>query len=211
MQQMLPRPIGREGFVRSEKRRPLIELDARRIFRTLNKHGVQYVVIGGYGGVLYGIARTTDDVDITPATDNDNLSRLAAALRELDARLMPPGVEEPVQWPWSADSFAQFTRLTTRTAAGDLDICPRPDAPGGRTFDYERFAANAVIIDLDVDVPTAALEDIIASKEASGREKDEEGVRVLRDLLARRGSRHPTRGGPLSPEEILRFRDADRR
>ena len=169
-----------------------MELDARRIFRALNEHGVQYVVIGGYGGVLYGIARATDDVDITPATDKANLERLAGALRELDARLMPPGVDEPIDWPWSADSFAQFTTLTTRTAAGDLDIYLRPDAPGGRTFDYEQFAANAVIIELDVDVPAAALEDIIASKEASGREKDREGVQVLRDLLARRASRRPT-------------------
>lgn len=188
-----------------------MELDARRIFRTLNKHGVQYVVIGGYGGVLYGIARATDDVDITPATDNENLERLAAALRELDAHLMPPGAEDPIEWPWSAGSFAQFTTLTTRTAAGDLDIRLRPDAPGGRTFDYEQFAANAVVIELDVEVPAAALEDIIASKEASGREKDMEGVQVLRDLLARRASRHPVVGTPLSPEEILGFRDADRR
>ena len=162
-----------------------VELDGERIFETLGRHGVRYVVIGGYAAVLYGLARATEDVDITPATDRDNLKRLAAALTELNAQLKPPGAAETIAWPWSGDSFAQFTTITTRTSAGDLDICLRPDAPGGRAFDYETLAVNAVVIELPLEVPLAALEDIIASKEASNREKDRATLGELRDLLAK--------------------------
>ena len=161
-----------------------VELDAERIFQTLSRHDVRYVVIGGYAGVLYGSARATNDVDITPATDPDNLGRLAAALKDLDAKLRPPGAEEPIPWPWNADSFGQFTTLTTRTSAGDLDICLRPDAPGGRAFDYEKLSRNAIIIELPPEVPVASLEDVIASKEASNREKDDAALPELRDLHA---------------------------
>lgn len=172
-----------------------VELDGERIFETLSRHGVRYVVIGGYAGVLYGLARATEDIDITPATDRDNLQRLAAALTELDAQLKPPGSTETIAWPWSADSFAQFTTITTRTSAGDLDICLRPDAPGGRAFDYDSLAPNAVVIGLPLEVPLAALEDIIASKEACDREKDKATLGELRDLLARLRSRGSDKDG----------------
>lgn len=172
-----------------------VELDGERIFETLSRHGVRYVVIGGYAGVLYGLARATEDIDITPATDRDNLQRLAAALTELDAQLKPPGSTETIAWPWSADSFAQFTTITTRTSAGDLDICLRPDAPGGRAFDYDSLASNAVVIGLPLEVPLAALEDIIASKEACDREKDKATLGEFRDLLARLRSRGSDKDG----------------
>ncbi len=166
-----------------------VELDAERIFETLGRHGVRYVVIGGYAAVLYGLARATEDVEITPARDRDNLERLAAALKELEAQLKPAGASETIAWPWSAESFAQFTTMTTRTSAGDLDICLRPDAPGRRAFDYDLLASNAVVIQLPLEVPLAALEDIIASKEASNREKDRGALGELRDLLAMLRSR----------------------
>jgi len=41
-----------------------VELDAERIFETLTRHRVRYVVIGGYAAVLYGLARATEDVDV---------------------------------------------------------------------------------------------------------------------------------------------------
>lgn len=180
-----------------------VELDAVAIAATLNRHGVRYVVIGGFAAVLHGLARTTEDLDITPAPDPDNLSKLSDALRELDARLLAPGAEEPIGWPWSGEAFSQFTTLTTRTNAGDLDICLRPDAPGGRQFHYDELARNALVIELPPDIPVAALEDVIASKEASNRDKDRATLPELKDLLAalrsRRGVDPPRRDpGPAA-------------
>ncbi len=109
---------------------------------------------------------------------------LGEALRELQARLLAPGAPEPIIWPWSPEAFAQFNTLTTRTNVGDLDICLRPDAPGGRQFAYDDLARNALVIELPPDVPVAALEDVIASKEASNRAKDRAALPELRDLLA---------------------------
>lgn len=160
-----------------------VELDAERIFEVLARHAVGYVVIGGFAAVLHGLARATEDVDITPATEPDNLRRLAAALRELDARLLVPDVAEPLPMRWTAESFTSFTTMTTRTSAGDLDICLRPDRPGGRTFAYDDLATDAVVLELEVLIPVAALADVIASKEAANRDKDRRALPELRDLL----------------------------
>lgn len=43
----------------------------------LARHRVECVVIGGYAAVLAGVDVVTRDIDITPATDQPNLERLA--------------------------------------------------------------------------------------------------------------------------------------
>ena len=177
-----------------------MRLDAERLLDTLNRHGVRYVVIGGFAGVLHGLARATEDVDITPAGDDENLRRLGAALTELDALLVPPDAA-PIAWPWTPEAMRNFTTLTTRTSAGDFDICLRPSAPGGRTFTYDELARSAVVIALPPDAPVAALEDVIASKAAAGRVKDEAMLPELRDLLAHlRSTRGPRGSGTTSDD-----------
>ncbi|HZU71206.1 MAG TPA: hypothetical protein VE990_00410 [Acidimicrobiales bacterium] len=61
----------------------------------LNRHGVDYILIGGGAALLHGapIARTRD-ADIVPDKQAENLDRLASALREIEARLWV-GPEEP--------------------------------------------------------------------------------------------------------------------
>jgi hypothetical protein len=49
-------------------------------------------LIGALAARLQGFPRLTADADITPARDRDNLERLAAALRELDARVYTESV-----------------------------------------------------------------------------------------------------------------------
>lgn len=169
-----------------------VSLDDKRIVATLNRHGVRYVVIGGYGAVLHGSVLSTNDIDITPDTAADNLTRLAGALMDLAARLRVHGSPDPVEMPLDADTFRGFTTMTLRTDAGDLDVALRPDAPpstaGGPVthFDYDRLARDALVIEMDEPVPVASLDDIIASKEAAGRQKDLERLPELyrlRDAL----------------------------
>ena len=61
------------------------EFDAEPILSVLDRHGVEYVIVGGYAARMHGSTRPTRDVDVTPATTGEDLDRLAAALRELDA------------------------------------------------------------------------------------------------------------------------------
>lgn len=166
------------------------ELDVERIVTVLLRHQVRFVVIGGYAALLHGLARATQDLDVVPDPERENLARLVDALSELGARLRVPDAE-PLEWEWSVEGFDQSTTITTRTAAGDLDICPRPDAPGGRTFRYVDLQSRAVIISVPPAVPVAALEDVIASKEASGRPKDLGALPELRALLDEVHSRRP--------------------
>lgn len=61
---------------------PDTPLDAEEIFRVLDEHKVEYVLIGGLAVQTHGHLRATADADIIPLPDRTNLERLAAAPRD---------------------------------------------------------------------------------------------------------------------------------
>jgi len=156
--------------------------DFERIISTLHRHGVAYVLIGGAAANAHGSTLLTEDVDITPARDRANMDRLAAALRELGARIRtsnePEGVEFPVEGAFLA---AQPLMLNLTTEAGDVDLTL---APAGFAAGYDALAPRAVDIEFDdgVVVRVAALDDIIASKRAANRPKDKAALPYLEAL-----------------------------
>ena len=160
-----------------------VELDAEAIITVLNRHAVDYVVIGGFAALLHGSPTVTVDLDITPSPAPDNLDRLAEALRDMGAKLRASKVDEPLAIPLDRRTFEQFSAfLNLRTDYGDLDISMHPSAPGGRTFEYDDLVRTAIVISLPEPVTVASLDDVIASKRAAGRPKDLATLALLEDL-----------------------------
>jgi hypothetical protein len=162
------------------------------ILEVLERHRVLYVVIGGLAAELRGSPYVTRDVDVTPARTRDNFARLAAALRELEARLRVPDMEEPLEVPLDERSFEQGTTWTFVTKHGYLDVALLPD--GTRGYDDLRRSATREQLTDTVTVFVAALADVIRSKEAAGREKDRAVLPILRQVLER--SRKKERDSP---------------
>lgn len=168
-------------------------LDSKRIIDCLDRFGVQYLLVGGVGALMHGATRPTRDFDSLPLTTNENLGRLAAAMKELNARLrvegMSDGEARALPLPLDALSLARMDISTWRTDAGDLDVLTAiPTRVGGRVT-YEELASRAERVRIgDVVVQVAALIDIIESKEWADRPKDREALVELRELAAKRSS-----------------------
>jgi hypothetical protein len=88
------------------------ELSAEDILAVLNRHRVDYIVIGAFAAIAQGAPiEATHDVDVTPRRDDENLGRLSKALDELDARIRVDDPEEDCpstmtpppwrRWPYS--------------------------------------------------------------------------------------------------------------
>ncbi|MHB1444201.1 MAG: hypothetical protein ACYCTI_02880 [Acidimicrobiales bacterium] len=159
---------------------PMSDEQIAAVAECLNRHGVEYVLIGGGAALLHGapIARTRD-ADIVPSKREDNLDRLAAALQEMDARLwVGPTEPEGLEMVFDRTSLGQiesFLNLVTRY--GPLDVTYRPEGTDG----YDDLWRSVVTVQLlGVNVPVASLADVIRSKEAAGRAKD---ISVLPDLI----------------------------
>ena len=161
------------------------ETDYATILRILEKHGVDYVVIGGVAGILHGSNLVTTDLDVMPARTDENLSRLSQALVEMHARLRQSG--PPVFMRHFADGEWLLGASTWlfETDGGDFDLLFAP--AGAQPF--EGLAADALDVEAQegLVVPIASLDDLIAMKEAANRTKDQLALPILRWLKARGG------------------------
>lgn len=159
------------------------ELDLAGLLTVLHRHRVDYVLIGGMAAVVHGSPFPTEDVDITPAVEPSNLARLSSALTDLAARVRAEGAPDGLPLAHDADSLAALQTLDLTTAYGDLDLSIVPAGTTG----YADLARAAEDIELyGVVVQVAALSDIIRSKQAANRPKDQRVLPTLREMLARR-------------------------
>lgn len=162
------------------------ELDIGRILGALDRHEVDYLIVGGIAATIHGATRQTTDFDCMPARDASNLKRLAGALIELNARLRVGGMtdEESKSLGVVIDDvmLARAQQTTWRTDAGNLDVLTEVSHGTGR-LGYADLSRRAVSLRLDdYELRIINLDDLISSKEAADREKDHAALPELRRL-----------------------------
>jgi len=137
-------------------------------------HQVEFVVIGGIAGRLWGSPTVTNDLDVCYRRNPPNLQSLAEALTSIHARVR--GVEDEVPFQLDASTLANGDSFTFVTDAGNLDILGTPSGTGG----YDDLLATATDVDLDqLTVKVCDIEDLIRMKRAAARPKDLIEVEVL--------------------------------
>ena len=157
--------------------------DPASVFRTLNRHEVRYVVIGGLASEFLGAAIGTNDIDICYERTPANMDRLAEALKDLHAVLRVASVTEDLPFILDGRTLAAGDSFTFRSDAGDLDVLGTPSGTGG----FRDLDADATTYDLGEGllVRVVSLDDLIRMKEAASRPKDEAHLHVLAALKQR--------------------------
>ena len=147
------------------------------ILRVLTRHKVEFVTVGGLAAVFNGAPIVTVDVDILHRRTPENIERLLAALKELEAvyrndpRNLVPG---PSHLIGPGHQLLQ-------TKHGDLDVLGTIDA----TVVYDDVLADTIEVELaGVRVLALDLARVIKAKEFAGRPKDLAVLPVLRASLA---------------------------
>jgi hypothetical protein len=69
--------------------------DPVRICQILNEEGVAYIIVGGFASVVHGSSLPTQDIDVVPSRQAENLDRLGRALRRMNAMIRTAGDAVP--------------------------------------------------------------------------------------------------------------------
>jgi hypothetical protein len=150
----------------------------RELFQALARHKVEYVTVGGVAIQAHGAQRLTQDLDVAIAASTDNPDRLAAALLDVDARILSPDGQRSRSVP-SAAMLASGDQWHLVTHYGRLDVLTLPAHLG--SFADLRARAHDVPLG-DVSVPIAHRDDLLRMKRASGRPQDFLDVQLLESL-----------------------------
>jgi hypothetical protein len=174
------------NFERSECPMPP-RLQVRPLLECLERNRVQYVLIGGMASIHHGSPFPTEDVDITPERSKENLDRLSSVLTEIDAKIRTLSEPEGLPFSHNASSLADAGVWNLVTKYGDFDISFVPNGTEGYV-DLIRDAEAATVHGIEIRV--ASLADIIRSKQAANRPKDQRVLPTLREILASRNPRN---------------------
>ena len=137
---------------------------AEEIRDAFAQHGVRFLFLGKSGAILLGFPDTTQDADLFLEKSATNGQLAVAALRDLGFQLTHVDQEE-------IEHGKDFVQL--KNGPFDLDLIFAPDG-------IERYD-DAWQRHIDVEgFPVCHIDDIIASKEATGRAKDRESLPRLR-------------------------------
>jgi hypothetical protein len=154
-------------------------LRPRELLATLEAHGVRYVVLGGLAAVLHGSPTVTGDADVCPERSVDNLERLAAALREMNARIRTTSEPDELDFACDAGFLSRMNMVNLTTDFGDFDLSFEPAGFSG----YDELAEHAVEVPIgSMKVRVASLADVILSKETANRPKDHATLPILKAL-----------------------------
>jgi len=151
------------------------------LLQRLADAGLEFVIVGGYAGVIHGSAYVTNDVDLCAVLSAESVEKIRGAFADLHpvhrmtARRLslfehPPAGQTP-------------TNLYLETTDGVVDILSSVMGVG----DFARLKSAAETVEVaGRTYHVISLGDLIAAKEALGREKDLLAAKELRAIAAKR-------------------------
>jgi hypothetical protein len=147
--------------------------DGQEILSVLAGHGVEFLVVGAVAVQTHGYIRSTLDLDVIPRPTSLNLSRLAEALADLDAKPRHAGARMRLtdpNWLKRAPAVAMVTRV------GWFDVLNAETI--GRS--YDELHEGALTIEVrGLQITVVGLRDLIRMKKAAGRPQDLADIEAL--------------------------------
>ena len=148
--------------------------DMELLLERLITHNVNFVIVGGFAAVAYGVTLVTQDIDVCCEFSTDNLLRLQQALRDLNPvhRMTPRRL--PLEL--TADNCNGLKNLYLSTDQGQLDCLGEVKGIGN----YEVVVRQSEEIELDAGTcRILTLQALINAKKAMDRPRDREAVLQL--------------------------------
>jgi hypothetical protein len=153
------------------------------LLQSLSDEQVQYVLVGGLAVQLHGFLRSTFDIDLVLAMNDENLVRFIAVAKRYG---LVPAIPVPIDSLRNASQIDQWHRekgmlafaLREPQIGGSVvDVLVRPEVP------FDRLMANAVVGELFArQVWIASIDDLLTMKRITNRPKDRLDIVALEKI-----------------------------
>ncbi len=153
------------------------------LLQSLSDDQVQYVLVGGLAVQLHGYLRSTFDIDLVLAMNDENLSRFIDVAKRHG---LVPVIPVPIDSLKDSNQIDKWHRekgmlafaLREPQAGGSVvDVLVRPEVP------YEKLRIKAVAGSLFANkVWIASIDDLLAMKRAANRPKDQLDIVALEKI-----------------------------
>jgi hypothetical protein len=143
----------------------------KRILAAFDRHGVNYVLVGGMAMAAQGLVRATRDIDMVVSVEAKNIDRLKAALREL--------FNDPEIDSIRADELAgDYPAIRYVPPTGDfwIDILARL----GEAFQFADLESEELVVE-GVRVRVATPRTLYRMKKDTVRPQDRLDAQALRE------------------------------
>lgn len=146
----------------------IFNIDFLEFLELLEKHKVDFLLVGGYAVVLHGYIRSTGDMDLWIERTDDNYQKIKKVYLDFSAPIFP---EEEF-------SNHKFNVWGIGIEPSKIEIVTQVD---GLSFD-ESFKNRKYFKVDKLQIPYIDFEDLIKNKTASGRYKDLADIEQLKKL-----------------------------
>lgn len=163
------------------KSKPLRSANVRGLASLLHEADVRFILIGGGAGIIHGLARFTQDVDVVYSRDDENINRLVKAL--MPYQPYPRGAPPGLPFRFDAITIRLGMNFSLETTLGYLDLLG--EVTGGGSYE-DILPHSDITVVFGIPIRCVALDYLIHLKRAAGRAKDFEMVAQLEALLEER-------------------------
>lgn len=148
----------------------------RQLLERLLENKIDFVLVGGFAGVVHGATMVTQDLDICMAITDDEVSKLRKALEDLNPvhrmnpNFQPSFKEQP-------KDLKGISNIYLKTDLGILDVISQVQPVGN----FERIKSQAFEISLyGYKCKVISLDDLILVKDSMPRSKDKALLQELK-------------------------------
>ena len=142
---------------------------------------IDFVIVGGFAGMLHGSSLVTRDLDVCAVLSAENVERLRDTFRDLHPKHR--FTTQKFSFLDNPEPGVALKNLYLETDFGPIDFLGEIKGIG----DFERVHSASIEIELfGRRCRVISIEDLIQAKEALGREKDLLAAKELRTIIERK-------------------------
>lgn len=151
-------------------------LDLLAIVTALEEDKIDYVIIGGFAGLIHGMPLPTYDVDIMLSPEKKYQNKLLQTMERIGATPLPE--DESLS---ANEALIRQTDVSFATPHGYLDVVAQP--AGFANYRVLHRNARRIQLSDNVEPFVASLRDVVHSKRSANRERDIAQLPALETVL----------------------------